>query len=84
MGYVESDTHSFIIKIWLEETAKESARARWRGHITHIPSGYRRYFKSLDEVSIFIIPYLKARGVKFGLPGRMRAFLTKWVIRIIR
>ncbi len=53
-------SHSFIVKIWLEETAVEAGQAKWRGHITHVPDGVRRYVESLDEISTFISAYLKA------------------------
>jgi hypothetical protein len=55
---------SFIIKIWLEETAEEASRATWRGHITHVPSGQRQYIQDLDRISSFIGPYLEAMGVE--------------------
>lgn len=51
-------SHSFIVKIWLEETAAEAGQAKWRGHITHVPDGVRRYVESLDEISNFISVYL--------------------------
>jgi hypothetical protein len=60
----EGYTHSFIVKIWLEETAEEAGRATWRGHITHVPSGERRYLKKLDEITAFIRPYLQEMGVR--------------------
>jgi hypothetical protein len=63
---VEFNTHSFVIKIWLEVTPKEAKRTFWRGHITHIPSGERRYVKSLFCILTFIIRYLRSMGVKFG------------------
>lgn len=53
-------SHSFIVKIWLEETAAEAGQAKWRGHITHVPDGVRRYVESLDEISNFISAYLIA------------------------
>lgn len=67
MDLYEANTHSFVVKIWLEETAKEASRAVWRGHITHVPSGERMYIKELDEVRQFILPYLKRLGV--DVPG---------------
>ena len=60
------DTQSFIVKIWLEETAEEAGRATWRGHITHVPSNERRYLQNLDEIEAFISPYLKKMGVRTG------------------
>jgi hypothetical protein len=65
MDSYETTTHPFIIKIWLEETAEEAGQAVWRGHVTHVPSGERRYIKNLDEIRAFIAPYLEDMGVKF-------------------
>jgi len=61
----ESSNQSFIVKIWLEETAEEDGRATWRGHVTHVPSGQRRYIQNLDGVTAFIAPYLEEMGVEF-------------------
>jgi hypothetical protein len=61
----EIRTHSFIIKIWLEESTAEAGQAVWRGHITHVPSGERRYLKNLDQMRAFIVPYLERMGIKF-------------------
>lgn len=60
MELFESHIHSFIVKIWLEETAAEAGRAIWRGHITHVPSNARRYFEELDQIERFIVPYLQS------------------------
>jgi hypothetical protein len=65
IGLSELAPQSFIIKIWLEETAEEAGRATWRGHITHVPSGQRQYIQHLDRISTFIVPYLEAMGVEF-------------------
>jgi len=64
MDAFEANTHSFIVKIWLEESAEENEQASWQGHITHVFTGERRYFMNLDEISIFIAPYLTRMGVK--------------------
>jgi hypothetical protein len=68
MEQTESHTHSFIIKIWLEETLEEDGRAIWRGHITHVPSGERLYLQDLDTIRLFIEPYLEGMGVNFNKP----------------
>lgn len=67
MEHTETTTHSFIIRIWLEETALEAGKARWRGHITHIPSN-KRYFLNnrLEGIATFVVPYLEAMGVRFN------------------
>ena len=67
MDVLESNTHSFIVKVWLEETAEEAGQATWRGHITHVPSGERRYLQDLDKIAAFIAPYLEEMGVKLDL-----------------
>ncbi len=60
---LELNTHSFIVKIWLEETSEETGRATWRGYITHVPSGERRYFQDLKTASAFIVDYLEQMDV---------------------
>lgn len=58
----EARIHAFTIKIWLEE-AQTDRPTRWRGAITHVPSGKRRYFQDLNEIQTTLIPYLQAMGV---------------------
>ena len=64
MDTFESNTHSFVIKIWLEETQEEVDSPSWRGHITHVPSKQRRYVENLDGVSSFVSIYLEKMGIK--------------------
>lgn len=59
MDMPEAHTHSFVIKIWLEEKAEETDQAIWRGHITHVPTGTRRYFQDLTVIADFMQPYLQ-------------------------
>jgi hypothetical protein len=68
----ERDGHSFIVKVWLEESVEESGRAKWRGHITHVSSGERRYLQRLSAIGDFIVPYLERFGVRFGIMRRLR------------
>lgn len=72
MNQYESSTHSFIVKIWLEETAEEAGQVTWRGRITHVSNGERHYLKDLDDISTFIAPYLEGMGVKLDLRRRVR------------
>jgi hypothetical protein len=71
----EGHRHSFIVRIWLEETFEETGKARWRGHITHVPSGERRYLKDLSDIGIFILPYLDSMKIHSGFRWR----LWKWL-----
>ena len=63
------ESHSFIVKIWLEESLEETGEAVWRGHVTHVPSQERRYLHNLDDIIDFIGPFLERMGVK---PGGLR------------
>jgi hypothetical protein len=77
----ESTTHSFIVKVWLEETAQEAGRATWRGYITHVP-GERRYLHDLDDVTSFIAVYLETMGLDLGWRWRLRRWLRRrWIGR---
>ena len=77
MELLEPNTHSFIVKVWLEETAEEAGRTTWRGHVTHVPSGERRYVQNLDDIVAFIAPYLKGMGVRFQKRWPMQRWLRR-------
>ena len=64
MDAVETTYQSFVIKVWLEESAEEAGNALWRGHITHVPSKRRVYLSQLSEIIQFIIPYLEQMGIE--------------------
>jgi hypothetical protein len=78
LDILESHTHSFIVKIWLEETAEEAGRATWRGHITHVPGGERRYIGDLDDIPAFVAPYLEGMGVRFRTWRRVGRWLRRF------
>jgi hypothetical protein len=71
----EPDTHSFVVKTWLEVTKEEAGQARWRGHITHVVSGERRYLQSLAEITSFIEGYL----VRMGVPPESAQRGPRWL-----
>ena len=58
LEFPEGRSHSFIVKIWLEENTQDAGRETWRGRITHVPSGVKRYVKNMDEIIAFIEHYL--------------------------
>jgi hypothetical protein len=72
MNSLEATSHPFVIRIWLEDSAEEARRATWRGHITHVPSGERRYLHSLDDMASFVAPYLESMGIELGVWWRVR------------
>ena len=71
MDIPDSKVHSFVVKLWLEESNDEPAKVDWHGYITHVPGGERRYLKKLSDVSDFIASYLKEMGVEPGAQLRV-------------
>ena len=59
----EHETHHFIVKVWLETLAIDQEPATWRGHVTHIASGERRYVDSLADINNYIRKYLTNMGI---------------------
>jgi hypothetical protein len=72
--------HSFIVNVWLEEVADKSEKPMWRGVITHVPGGERRYLQNLNEVAQFITPYLHAKGVRPGIRERVKRWLSLLIL----
>lgn len=62
----EVNTHSFVIRVWLEEPANNTAQTKWRGHITHVPSNQRRYFDSLEDIKPIVKSFLESTD--FDIP----------------
>ena len=58
MDFAESTPQSFIVKLWLEDEGGKRKRKVWRGYITHVPTGARRYLKRLSDITEFIREYL--------------------------
>ena len=71
----EPDAQSFIVKIWVEDSAEKNGWGVWHGHITHVPDHERHYLKNLDEIQDFIAPHLEAMGVKPGRRWRLKSWL---------
>ena len=69
-------THSFVLKIWREETPTDTAC--WRGRIIHVPSGRYRYFDDLPDVLAFVAPYLEGANTRL----RFRWRLWRWFYRM--
>jgi len=80
MDSLEPDAQSFIVKVWVEDSAETSGQGIWRGHITHVTSQERRYLKNLGEIEDFIAPHLEELGVKLGVGWRVR----RWFKRLIK
>lgn len=81
MDPFESNSHSFIVKVWREQRHSLTSRTIWRGHITHVPGGERRYFNQLCDLPIAIAPYLAQLGVSLGIAWRFRVWLRQQMHR---
>jgi hypothetical protein len=77
MDKPESKAQSFIVKIWLEEPSGAVGNTVWRGHITHVPDGERRYLRKLSDIKDFIQPYLGDANVQRGRRFRLGAWLRR-------
>jgi hypothetical protein len=74
MDFAESQLHSFIVKLWLEDS-EEGSRSSWAGQIKHVPGGEYRYIRNLEEITAFIKPYLESMGAEIGSCARMRRWI---------
>lgn len=73
MNTPELSFRSFIVKIWWEEGDQEKGLC-WKGYVTDVTSGDRRYIRDLDEIGVFVRRQLENMGVKFGLTGQLAHF----------
>ena len=80
----EPRLHSFIVKVWSEEPETTTGRVGWRGHITHVPSGKRRYVQRLNEISIFIEGHLREMGVSLQVERGWWKWLKHLLVRMER
>ena len=61
-------SHSFIVRIRIETRELKDAGPIWRGDIEHVQSGTRAYFDQLDQIAIFLIPYIEEMGIEIDRP----------------
>jgi hypothetical protein len=76
MDQSESQVHSFIVKLWLEEPGNKAERLLWRGYVTHVPSGQRRYLNDLQDIVRFVESYVSETG---GKSSQHRNWLQRWM-----
>jgi hypothetical protein len=77
MDLRESQLHSFVIKLWLEDALENTTRTAWRAKITHVPGGEHRYIKSFDEMADFITVHLKWPGDETPSQGPVRRLIKR-------
>ena len=56
----DARTHSFLVRIWLEE---DGSPPKWGGQVTHLSSNARRSFRRLPELVRFVELYLARWGI---------------------
>jgi hypothetical protein len=83
MDLAESTVHSFIVKLWLEDDS-ETSRLSWHGYITHVPSGARRSFRELSDVTEFIEQYIDGNGARIQNRSRLRDWLRRLILNPTR
>lgn len=76
MGESPPQTHSFVVKVWEKEGRVSQGGVPWRGSITHVGTGKRRYLENLREVSGFLVPYVRDLGGALDLRTRLCLWLT--------
>ena len=75
LQFIEQDTHSFVIKLWLDEREDETGSVVWRGHITHVASRQRHYFDNVLAVNLFMMSYLQEMNIKIPIILRIYQWL---------
>ena len=55
---INNDSHSFVIRIWLEDIGSDDAPMLWRGYIAHVLEHERYHFQDLSDIITFMTPYL--------------------------
>lgn len=63
---IEHNTHSFIVRVWREQTGARQGEFAWRGRIIHVPDGSSRSVQFLSEIGLFVALYLAQLGVRLG------------------
>ena len=51
--FEEPKAQSYIVRIWVEEPDQREAASSWRGHITNVISGERKYIHSVDDITAY-------------------------------
>jgi hypothetical protein len=50
----QSDSHSFVVRMWCEADIDEAGAQVWRGSVDHVNSGRRSYFTEIEGLMRFI------------------------------
>lgn len=64
-------SHSFVVKIWARDVENPLQEGAWRGRVTHVRSGERRYVQNLLQIPAFLMPYVRQMGGPVDLQTRL-------------
>ena len=65
MDLFEDNTHSFVVKISIEEETEKGGIQFWQGEITHVSTGSHYLFERWEKMEGFLRSHLK----EAKLPG---------------
>ena len=68
---VPSDTHSFVVKVY------DNGEGQLQGHITHALSQKRASLQGIEDIVIFIAPYIESMSVKLRIRSRLILWLSR-------
>lgn len=57
LSLFETDAHSFVVRLWYENSAVPNANVGWRGWVDHVQSGQRHYFNNVTEINGIVTGY---------------------------
>lgn len=63
MSLLEDETVAFVVRIWREPSEQLGSTPEWRGTIEHVGGGKRLFFRDLNAMEKFILPYLEQIGI---------------------
>lgn len=63
-GASEIPMQSFIVRIWVESSAREGDCPQWRGSVQHVLSGDKQYVDDMEEIVAFIESHLAHLGIR--------------------
>jgi hypothetical protein len=73
---LQSDTHSFIVRVWHEAIDSKGHVMVWRGSIDYVGTGQRFYFCDLDGLVRFI---QERAALNVERPGPKWRSLLAWI-----
>jgi hypothetical protein len=74
MDLFEDNTHSFVVKISIEEEFQADGKPHWQGEVTHVSTGSHYLFTQWEKMEGFLKSHLK----EAKLPPKTQLVRNKW------